>query len=110
MRSERPFERALVLPCGRLAWAYLSHAETSEWLRAASIHPLDPRKGATFTFVDLFPRSSATPQMGKCERGTQRGDGLVDYKVAVWIDDSWTAAGRRSDLNEALWKSLKTRQ
>jgi small-conductance mechanosensitive channel len=29
------------------------------------------------------------------------------YEVAVWIDDPWTAPERRSDLNEAVWKSLK---
>jgi len=35
------------------------------------------------------------------------GEPKVTYQVAVWIDDPWTAPERRSDLNEAVWKSLK---
>ena len=35
------------------------------------------------------------------------GGKQVTYEVAVWIDDPWTAPERRSDLNEAVWKSLK---
>ena len=35
------------------------------------------------------------------------GEENVTYQVAVWIDDPWTAPDRRSDLNEAVWKSLK---
>jgi small-conductance mechanosensitive channel len=31
----------------------------------------------------------------------------VTYQVAVWIDDPWTAPQRRSDLNEAVSRSLK---
>ena len=34
------------------------------------------------------------------------GDPKVTYQVAVWIDDPWTAPQRRSDLNEAVWRSL----
>jgi small-conductance mechanosensitive channel len=35
------------------------------------------------------------------------GDPKITYQVAVWIDDPWTAPQRRSDLNEAVWRSLK---
>jgi len=35
------------------------------------------------------------------------GETTVTYEVAVWIDDPWTAPERRSDLNEAVWRSLK---
>jgi len=35
------------------------------------------------------------------------GEPKATYQVAVWIDDPWTAPERRSDLNEAVWKSLK---
>ncbi len=35
------------------------------------------------------------------------GEKQITYEVAVWIDDPWTAPQRRSDLNEAVWKSLK---
>ena len=35
------------------------------------------------------------------------GEKQVTYEVAVWIDDPWTAPERRSDLNEAVSKSLK---
>jgi small-conductance mechanosensitive channel len=35
------------------------------------------------------------------------GEPKATYQVAVWIDDPWTAPDRRSDLNEAVWKSLK---
>jgi len=34
------------------------------------------------------------------------GEPKATYQVAVWIDDPWTAPDRRSDLNEAVWKSL----
>ncbi len=36
-----------------------------------------------------------------------QGEKIVTYQVAVWIDDPWTAPQRRSDLNEAVSKSLK---
>lgn len=35
------------------------------------------------------------------------GKEQVTYEVAVWIDDPWTAPERRSDLNEAVLRSLK---
>ena len=35
------------------------------------------------------------------------GEPKATYQVAVWIDDPWTAPDRCSDLNEAVWKSLK---
>jgi len=34
------------------------------------------------------------------------GEENVTYQVAVWIDDPWTAPDRRSDLNEAVSRSL----
>jgi len=34
------------------------------------------------------------------------GEEQVTYEVAVWIDDPWTASQRRSDLNEAVSRSL----
>ena len=34
------------------------------------------------------------------------GEPKITYQVAVWIDDPWTASQRRSDLNEAVWRSL----
>ena len=34
------------------------------------------------------------------------GEPKITYQVAVWIDDPWTASQRRSDLNEAVSRSL----
>jgi small-conductance mechanosensitive channel len=39
-----------------------------------------------------------------------RDSSTATYKVAVWIDDPWAASKRRSDFNEALWKSLEAHQ
>jgi small-conductance mechanosensitive channel len=35
-----------------------------------------------------------------------RNNSTATYTVAVWIDDPWKSPQLRSDLNEAMWKSL----
>lgn len=38
---------------------------------------------------------------------TDFGSSTVNYKVSVWIENPWDAGPYKSDLNEAIWWSLK---
>jgi small-conductance mechanosensitive channel len=52
---------------------------------------------------DEWPVRSACPEVLL----TDFGSSTVNYKVSVWIENPWNAGPYKSDLNEAIWWSLK---
>ena len=87
--------------------------------REDRLHRIHIRVGVAFSSDLDIVRKTLEETVDRLEWRSQKkppkvfldkfGDSSIEYIVNVWLDDASDSLVRRSDLHEAIWRTLKTR-